>query len=254
MPHNSKHILLLFSLISFSYFSSNGQNFEGTIEIKNTIPNTLNVVFTIKNEKAMMETVDKTGRVKMISDAKTGQKITITEKDGEEVIVIKDSNDMQYRNLNKRYEKRNTRTKNPSVKVTKETKIINGFKCYKVIGNDRRYDGVAWITQDFEVDPSALFPITKLENRSLPKIAKDLRNSMKGFVMELSIKNKKTKKEDKLTVNIQKKPIAPESFKVDMKGKEVYSEENVRELMKSAKGNPEKMKKARDLIAQIRMQ
>jgi hypothetical protein len=34
----------------------------------------------------------------------------------------------------------------------------------------------------------------------------------------------------------------------------VYSEDNVREMMKEAQGNPNKMKRARILLAQIRMQ
>jgi len=255
MLHNiSKNFFPFLFLMFFGFTSSIAQNFEGTIEIKNTIPKTLNAVFTIKNEQAMMEAINDSGKVKMISNSKTGKKITITENEGEEIIVIKNSNDMQYRNLNKRYEKRNSRTKNPTVKVTRETKKINGYKCYKVVGSDQRHEGVAWITNDFDIDPLSLFPITKLEKRALPKIAKDLKNSMKGFVMEMTIKNKKTKKEGKLTVVIHNKKITPTTFEIDMEGKEVYNEEGVRELMKSAKGDPKKMKKARIILAQIRMQ
>ena len=243
---------LTFLLISLSTVTA--QKFEGKIVIKNTIPHTLNGTFTIKKEKAMIETVGPRGPLKMISNRKTGEKITVSEIDDETIIMIKNSNDMQYRNLSKKYKKRQQIIKNVVVKVTRETKKINGYKCYKVIANDNKYEGEAWITKKLDFNPFDLFPVTKSQQRGMPRVAKALQNSMEGFVMEMTLKNTKTKREDKMTVSISKSDISDEVFVVDTEGAEVYDESSVRELMKEAKGNPDKMRKARTLLAQIRMQ
>ena len=252
--YHSKLIISFLFAMFFGISFSLAQKFEGKIIINNTMPHTLNAVFTIKNDIAMMESENESGMVKMITNEEDGKKITVTENYGKKIIVIKNSNDMQYRNLSKNYSKKLPRSNNSSIKVTRETKKINGYKCYKVTGSDGRFEGEAWITKKFDINPSDLFPITKLEQRAMPRIARDLRTSMTGFVMEMTLKNIKTKKVDTMTVSIEKETISDDAFVVDMEGSEVYDEERVRELMKAAKGNPQKMKEARNILAQIRMQ
>ncbi len=248
--------LSTFLLLFLSFSNVVAQKFEGQIIVKNTLPHTLNGTFTIKKEMAMIETITPRGPVKMISNSKTGAKTTVSEINGDTIVITKNSNDMQYRNLNKKYEKRRQNIKNVMVKVTRETKKINGYKCYKVIASDHKYEGEAWITKKLNFDPYDLFPVTKTQLRALPRVGKALQNSMEGFVMEMTLKNIKTKRVDQLSVTIDKSDIEDEVFIVDTasEGIEVYNESKVRELMKEAKGNPEKMRKARTLLAQIRMQ
>ena len=161
---------------------------------------------------------------------------------------------MQYRNLNKKYHKKRQRINNVMVKVTRETKEINGYKCYKVVASDDKYEGEAWITKKFEIEPYDLFPTLKSQQRSMPRVAKALQNSMEGFVMEMIVKNSKTKEVSTRSVTVQKQKLADQEFEINMETIAVYNEDKVREMMKEAQGDTSKMKKARILLAQIRMQ
>lgn len=247
-------ILSLITFLSLSLSTVTAQKFEGQITISNTIPYSLNGTFTIKKEKAMIETTSARGAVKMISNSKSGEKITISEIEGDTIILVKNSNDMQYRNLNNNYKKRRLNIKNVMVKVTRETKKINGYKCYKVIATDNKYEGEAWITKKLGFDPYDIFPVIKSQQRNMPRVGKALQNSMEGFVMEMTIKNIKTKKVDTMSVKVDKSDIDDDVFSVNTEGEDVYNESKVRELMKEAEGNPKKMRMARTLLAQIRMQ
>ena len=204
----------------------------------------------------MLETETTRGYVKMINNTSSGDKVTLTvdNETGDSIAIVKNSNDMQYRNLNKKYHKKRQPVNNVMVKVTRETKKINGYKCYKVVANDDKYEGVAWITKKFEIEPNDLFPTLKSQQRTMPRVAKALQNSMEGFIMEMSIKNVKTKEVNTRSVIVQKQKLDDKEFVVNMETIAVYDEDKVRELMKEAQGDPSKMKKARILLAQIRMQ
>jgi hypothetical protein len=232
------------------------QDFEGKISIINNFPQTSNTHFTIKNEMAMLETETSRGYVKMINNTSNGDKITLTidNETGDTIAVVKNSNDLQYRNLNNKYDKKRQRINNVMVKITRETKKINGYKCYKVVAKDSKFEGEAWITKKFEIEPYDLFPTLKSQQRAMPRVAKALQNSMEGFVMEMVIKNLKTKEVNTRSVLVQKQKLDDKEFQINMETIAVYDEENVRELMKEAQGDPNKMKKARILLAQIRMQ
>lgn len=253
---------ILKKYFSFSLFFFLGlsivvaQDFEGKISIVNNFPYTFNTHFTIKKEMAMLETETPRGYVKMINNTSNGDKITLTvdNKTGDTIAIVKNSNDMQYRNLNKKYDKKRQRINNVIVKITRETKKINGYKCYKVVAKDNKFEGEAWITKKFEIEPYNLFPTLKSQQRTMPRVAKALHNSMEGFVMEMSIKNVKIKEENTYSVLVQKQKIDNKEFHINMETIAVYNEETVRELMKEAQGDPTKMKKARILLAQIRMQ
>lgn len=252
---NSKTILSFFLLLFFCFASSTAQKqFEGQITIENTIPLSLNAVFTLKKDKAMVDTQSPIGKVTMIANKATGKKTTITESEGDTIAIIKNANDMQYRGLRGKYKNKRARVNNVTLKVTRETKKINGYKCYKVVASDSRFDGEAWITKKLDVDPFEYFPVLKQQQRVIPRVGKALQNSMEGFVMEMTLKNLKTKKVERMTVTIEKKKINDTAFEIDMENIEVYDEDGVRELMKKSKGNPAQMRKARTLIAQIRMQ
>lgn len=247
---------------SFSFFFLLGlsclmaQDFEGKITIINNFPHTSNTHFTIKNEMAMLEAETSRGYVKMINNTSNGEKITLTvdRKTGDTIAIVKNSNDMQYRNLHKKYSKKRPRVNNVIVKVTRETKRINGYKCYKVVASDNKFEGEAWITKNFEVQPYNLFPTLKSQQNAMPRVAKALQYSMEGFVMNMSIKNVKTKEVKTKSVSIKKQKLDDKEFQINMETIAVYNEDAVRELMKEAQGDPSKMKKARILLAQIRMQ
>ncbi len=244
----------LFFLLGLSFVVA--QDFEGKISIINNFPHISNTHFTIKNEMAMLETETSRGYVKMINNTSNGDKITLTvdSKTGDTIAIVKNSNDMQYRNLHKRYNKKSPRINNVMVKITRETKKINGYKCYKVVASDAKHEGEAWITKKFEIEPNDLFPTLKSQQRAMPRVAKALQNSMEGFVMEMSIKNVKTKEVNTRSVLVQKQKVTDKEFEINMETIAVYNEDKVRELMKEAQGDPSKMKKARILLAQIRMQ
>jgi Holliday junction resolvase len=232
------------------------QEFQGKITITNNFPHTFNTHFTIKNEMAMLETETSRGYVKMINNTSNGDKITLTvdRKTGDTIAFVKNSNDIQYRNLHKKYSKKRSRTNSVIVKVTRETKKVNGYKCYKVVASDHKFEGEAWITKKFEIKPYNLFPTLKSQQRSMPRVAKALQNSMEGFVMAMSIKNLTTKEVNTRSVTVKKQKLDDKEFQINMETIAVYNEETVRELMKEARGNPSKMKKARILLAQIQMQ
>lgn len=257
MRHSKFYNLFPISIFFlFSISSIVAQKFEGKISIINNFPHTYNTHFTIKNEMTMLETETTRGYVKMINNTSTGDKVTLTidNQTGDSVAIVKNSNDMQYRNLHKKYQKKRQRINNVKVKVTRETKKINGYKCYKVVAKDDKYDGVAWITKKFEINPNDLFPTLKSQQRAMPRVAKALQNSMEGFVMEMSIKNVKTKEVNTRLVTVNKSKLDDKEFEINMETIAVYNEDKVREMMKEAQGDPSKMKKARILLAQIRMQ
>ncbi len=257
MRHSTFKKYFSFSLFFlFGLTAVVAQKFEGKITISNNFPYTFDTHFTIKNELAMLETETSRGYVKMINNTSNGDKITLTvdHETGDTIAIIKNSNDMQYRNLHQKYGKKQPRINNVMVKITRETKKINGYKCYKVVASDDKYEGEAWITKKFEIKPYDLFPTLKSQQRAMPRVAKALQNSMEGFVMEMSIKNLKTKEVNTRQVSVQKQKLDDQAFEINMETIAVYDEDKVREMMKEAQGDPSKMKKARILLAQIRMQ
>ncbi len=254
MTH-SYHFLFSFLFTCFSFIVV-GQNFEGKVIIKNTIPNSLNGTFALKEDIARLDATTPRESLTMLSNASTGEKITIRERANEKIAVVKNSNDMmQYRNVNKNYTKKGRRTiPNVMVKVTRETKNINGYKCYKVVAKDNKYEGEAWITKNLDINITDVFPIIKTHQRAMPIVAKALENSMEGFVMEMTLKNLNTNQIDNMTVTVKQYDLEDKYFEIDMEDIIVYDENSVRELMKDAKGNPTKMRNARTIMGQLRMQ
>lgn len=255
IPRQLKLISSLFLLLFFCISNISAQNFEGNIVFKSTFPNSFNGTFTIKDNMAMLDSEGRNGMMKLIADADSGEKKIITQDDeGDIIMITKRTNDMQYRKTKHQYKKGNVRIKNTMVKVTRETKKINGYKCYKVVASNNKHEGEAWMTKKLDFDPIDLFPIMKIHHGRMPRVARAMKNSMDGIIMEMTIKDIKTKKIDRMSVSIEKKKINDKTFEVDTSDMKVYTEENVREMMKEARGNPTKMKKARTLLAQIRMQ
>ena len=253
--HNFKSLSLLAAFFCCLTFAT-AQKFEGTIKIETTAtrPSSINTLFTMKKEMVMLDVESKRGAVKMIQNKDTNEKTTIREIDGDTIVITKKSNANRYKELNKKYENERARISNVTVKVTRETKKINGYKCYRVIASDNNYEGEAWMTKDLEVSPYDYFPSLKSNQRGLPRVGKALHNSMEGFVMEMTLKSLRDEKIEKVVVTVDKKKVDEAVFAVDLTKHEVYDEERVRELMKNAKGKPDQMRKARVILAQIRMQ
>lgn len=244
-------IFLLLFLINTSVFAQ--KKFEGIITVENTTPQSLNATFTVKGDKAMMETQTDDGKLILITDEATGKKLTISEKNGKMTVIEKEVSQNRYSGLKDKYEneKPNTSSK---VKVTRETKKINGYKCYKITAKDRHYEGEAWVTKQLDVRLEDFFPTIKMNQRTMPRIAKTLQNGMNGVVLEMSYKNIKSKKTETMKVTIDKKDVEDEAFNISMENAEIYDGAKVRNLIKDAKGDPVKMKKARELLAQMRIQ
>ena len=253
MNYTQWHIAL--SLIFLcSSFCFGQKKFEGIIKIENTVSNSLNATFTIKGEKAMMDTKTEDGHLILITDESTGKKLTISEKNGKKTVIKKESYEKRYDKLNKKYEKRSPNKSANKVKVTRETKKINGYKCFKITAKDKEHEGEAWVTKQMDLRLESFFPIIKMNQRTMPRIAKTLQEGVNGVVLEMTYKDLKTKKVEIMKVLVDKKSIEEDAFDISMEDAEIYDGAMVRNLIKNAKGDPAKMKKARALLAQMRMQ
>ena len=244
--------LFLFFFCSSLCFAQ--KKFEGVIKIENTVPTALNATFTVKGDKAMMDTKTKDGKLILITDEATGKKLTISEKNGEMTVIKKESYADRYDNLNKKYAKKTPNKTGTKVKVTRETKKINGYKCFKITAKDKQHEGEAWVTKQMDLRLEDFFPTIKMNQRALPRIAKTLQDGVNGVVLEMTYKNVKTKKVETMKVTVDKKAIENNAFEISIENAEVYDGASVRSLIKNAKGDPVKMKKARSLLAQMRMQ
>jgi len=243
---------LAFTLI-FSSFSFAQKNFEGTITIKNTVPNSLNATFTLKGDKAMMTSKTEDGKLILITDESNGKKLTICEKDGKLTVIRKDSDKHRYDSLKKKYDSNKTNNQSKKIKVTRETKKINGYKCFKITAKDNQHEGEAWVTKQLDVRLEEFFPTINMNQRTMPRIAKTLQEGVNGVVLEMTYKNLKTKKAELMTVTIDKSTVDDKAFDISLEDADVYDGQKVRSLIQNAKGDPAKMKKARELLAQMRM-
>ena len=241
-------------IFTFSSFCFAQKNFEGIIKIENTVPQSLNATFTVKGDKAMMHTATKDGKLILITDETTGKKLTITEKDGKTTVIKKESNKNKYGNLNKKYANQKPPANSNKVKVTRETKKINGYKCFKITAQDRDYTGEAWVTKQMNLRLEDFFPSMKMNQRTMPQIAKTLQGGVNGVVLEMTYIHIKSKKVETMKVTVDKKSVTDDAFEISMDNAEIYDGAQVRTLIKNAKGDPVKMKKARELLAQMRIQ
>jgi len=241
-------------MLMFSSFCFAQKNFEGIIKIENTVPQSLNADFTIKGDKAMMQSTTEKGKLILITNEATGKKLTITEKDGKTTVIKKESNKNKYQNLNKKYANQKPAANSDKVKVTRETKKINGYKCFKITAKDKRHKGEAWVTKQMDLRLEELFPSIKMNQRTMPRIAKTLQNAVNGVVLEMTYTDIKSKKVETMKVTVNQQKVEDKAFDISMDNAEVYDGAQVRNLIKNAKGDPAKMKKARELLAQMRIQ
>ena len=241
-------------LFLFSSFCIAQKKFEGIIKIENSVPQSLNATFTVKGDKAMMNTTTKDGKLILITDEESGKKLTITEKNGEMTVIKKESNENKYENLNKKYAKQTPKSNSDKVKVTRETKKINGYKCFKITAKDKQHTGEAWVTKQMDLRLEDFFPSMKMNQRTMPRIAKTLQDGVNGVVLEMTYTNIKSKKVETMNVIVDKKKIEDSAFDISMENADIYDGAKVRSLIKNAKGDPAKMKKARELFAQMRIQ
>lgn len=138
--------------------------------------------------------------------------------------------------------------------MTRETKKINGYKCFKITAKDKQHTGEAWVTKQMDLRLEELFPSIKMNQRTMPRIAKTLQGAVNGVVLEMTYTNIKSKEVETMKVTVNQKNVEEDAFDISMENAEVYDGAQVRNLIKSAKGDPAKMKKARQLLAQMRIQ
>lgn len=234
------------------FISLNAQsNFEGVVHSRNTANEGFVATFTLKGDLAVMETQTDEGKIYILFDGETGDMTNVIHKNEEKVAIKMNMNSNPYlaqMNQNNAKEKR-AKDKSAKIEVTDETKMIRGYKCVKVVGSDKEYEGVAWITRDLDLDMTDLIPSAKKylkDQQPLSEFA-----DIEGFVMEMTSKNLKTGERFTFENEVVEKEI-PDSFFTNLtKGVEVFDMTDMRQMMLDAQQNPEKMQRMRELMMKL---
>ena len=93
-------------------------------------------------------------------------------------------------------------TKDPKITITKETKVIDTYKCTKVITETEEMINDMWLTQDLGLNYSDLYKMVSSNqspqgsNYGIPAM-----KNIKGFPIQMIIKDKK--KDETTTINIR---------------------------------------------------
>ena len=237
--------------IFFSHSLFAQTNFEGVVHTTSTSDQVFKGTFTLKKNLAVMESNTDNGLIQILFDSETGDMTSITNKDGEKMAVKMNLNNNPYlaQMAEKDIYRTHVRDKSAKVVITDETKMINGYKCVKVIGEDEESKGYAWVAKDLDLDMTDLIPQAKKfmgNQKSMHSFT-----GVEGFIMELHMTDLRTGEEYTLINEVIEKSI-PDSFFTNLtEGAEVFDMTDMRQMMLDAQQNPEKMKKMREIMSKM---
>ena len=243
-----KIICTLCCLLTIGLLPLSAQNFEGVINIKvEAFNENVNMLLTVKGDMTHMAMKEdgSTRGMKMISNSKTGEMVTLAEKDGKKV-AIKMGADMMELGSDMEITPSKDQEKKMKITVTKEKKVIDGYKCIKVIGEDDNNKIVAWVAKDLKFSLFDLFPginaATAEDGSEL--IAEVMKE---GFALEVIDTDKNTKEVRKLVADVDEKKIDDAIFQYPESEYKIYDLGNMMEIM----GDPEKMKELQEVMEMI---
>lgn len=244
-------LVLSICCIAFFSFVVNAQDFEGIIKITNSAPGGLDATFTLKGNLVLMEQVYENKIMKVLYDKATSDMTNIVD-DGEKKMAIKmnlNSNPAMAQ-MKKNFEDRNKgKMEDLKITITTDTKTIGDYECVKVLGEDEDTEAVAWIAKDLKLDFTDLMPQTKQVIGARHPVQEKI--GMEGFIMDLDVKNKKTKEQYQMKAEVEEKTILDNAF--DIPEEYTYFDmTNIRQMMMDAQKDPEKMKELQEMLKEMK--
>jgi len=245
-----KSFLFSFIMILFSFTFVTAQNFEGIITMTTSDKIDMELLFTIKGKQVLIEADTDDGKVTTFSNKDSENITTLFEREGKKFGLKMGPETMNMMG-EKATDLKNKQDKKWDITITKDTKMIDKYKCTKVIGKDDKNEVIAWITQDlgftiFDIMPAMMEKAIGEDGQS------DLQQEImrKGFLLEAYQTDLETgeKTNVKITVKKQKVDDAKFDFSSDYK---VYDLTDMMGLMTEMQSNPEKMKEFEELMKLI---
>lgn len=133
------------------------------------------------------------GQMKIIVDHGAKKQYMLMDANGQKMAMAMDLTDI---------EKAIEQSKDPKVTITKETKVIDGYKCTKVITETDETISEMWLTEDLGLNYGDLYKMVSSNkspqgsNYGIPVM-----KNVKGFPVQMVITDKK--KNEPMTVNIK---------------------------------------------------
>ncbi|MBL0342395.1 MAG: DUF4412 domain-containing protein [Bacteroidetes bacterium] len=133
------------------------------------------------------------GKMSIIVDQSTKKQYMLMDGNGQKMAMKMDMTD---------FDKATDQAKDPKITITKETKVIDSYKCTKVITETDENICDMWLTQDVGLSYSDLYKMVapgkgpQGGGAGIPAL-----KNVKGFPIQMIVKDKK--KDETVTVNIR---------------------------------------------------
>jgi len=148
------------------------------------------------------------GQMKIIVDHTAKKQYMLMDANGQKMAMAMDMTDI---------EKAIEQSKDPKITITKETKVIDGYKCTKVITETDESISEMWLTEDLGLNYGDLYKMVSSNkspqgsNYGIPAM-----KNVKGFPVQMVITDKK--KNEAMTINIKnisKAKVEDKSFSME---------------------------------------
>ncbi len=133
------------------------------------------------------------GQMKIIVDHAAKKQYMLMDGNGQKMAMVMEMTDI---------EKAIEQSKDPKITITKETKVIDGYKCTKVITETDESVSEMWLTEDLGLNYGDLYKMVSSNkspqgsNYNIPAM-----KNVKGFPVQMVMTDKK--KNETVTVNIK---------------------------------------------------
>ncbi|HMT27660.1 MAG TPA: DUF4412 domain-containing protein, partial [Bacteroidia bacterium] len=134
------------------------------------------------------------GQMTIIVDHAAKKQYMLMDGNGQKMAMVMEMTDI---------EKAIEQAKDPKITVTKETKVIDTYKCTKVISETEENTSDMWLTQDLGLNYSDLYKmVTTNKSPAGGNYGMPAMKNIKGFPIQMIITDKK--KGETTTINIRK--------------------------------------------------
>lgn len=208
----------------------------------------LSMDFFVKDKLVLMELDDDGQKVKIISEKETGHMTTLIEKDGKKM-AIKISPEMMGQGLaSMDFEQAEDKSE---VKITTDTKMIDGYKCTKITGKNERTEAIAWVTNELKFSLFDLVPMAKDAAAQSGVANMQEKMMQEGFVMEYWEKDLDSDKETTVNTTVKKQSINADIFNYSKEEYQFFDMTNLMQMIQEAQSDPEKMKQLQELMQEF---
>ena len=236
-----KKICSTFIALIATVFLLTAQDFEGIITYKNDALEGAIPVIMVKDNLVRLELNTEGKNMVMITNKDDDKMTILMDNNGQKIALIQDTKQMDMMAAQMAAGKDGADKDDFEITVTGETKMIDGYKCTKILGKNEEMEGTAWVCKDLDINFVDLFPTLRQSDPMHSTLLDE------GFVMEYTAKNLKTGEVVKMTADVDEKSLSADKFIVP-EDYMVMDMTNMAELMKEAQKDPEKMKQLQQMM------